>query len=173
MKPIWLEIKNKHSTFIQKLQVCLGAKVNLGSRLMSIALLNISFLLIKQINLVWIHFYTEGAILLHYSEFAKCGQSQRQMILWSSWCLAGRWMHKQAALTSRSRPVSIPLQADLHPRIKKAHLFVCKCDDVILNSLLLQLLQLFRGSFSVEGLCLHQCCICIKDSPQHYKVSSA
>lgn len=96
------------------------------------------------------------------------------MILWSSWCLAARWMHKQAALTSRRRPVSIPLQADLHPAgSKKAHLFVCKCDDVILNSLLLQLLQLFRGSFSVEGLCLHQCCICVKDSPQHYKVFSA
>lgn len=80
-------------------------------------------------------------------------------------------MHKQAKGHSDSSEVSvsIPLRADLQ-RVYKALLFVCKRDDIILDSLLLQLLQLFRGSFSVEGLRLHQGCLCSKDSPQYYSL---
>lgn len=51
----------------------------------------------------------------------------------------------------------------------KRRLFVCEGNDIILNSLLLQLLQLFRCSFGVEGLGLHHGCVCYscenKDGP--------
>uniref|UniRef100_A0A3Q4AFW2 Peptidase A1 domain-containing protein n=1 Tax=Mola mola TaxID=94237 RepID=A0A3Q4AFW2_MOLML len=39
-------------------------------------------------------------------------------------------------------------------------LFVCEGNDIIVDSMLLQLLQLFRRSFSVQGLGLHHGCVC-------------
>lgn len=41
-----------------------------------------------------------------------------------------------------------------------SRLFVGEGYDIILDALLLQLLQLFRCSFSVEGLGLHHSCVC-------------
>lgn len=42
----------------------------------------------------------------------------------------------------------------------KSRLFICEGNDIIVDPLLLQLLQLFRCSFSVEGLGLHHGCVC-------------